>query len=459
MLSDLFWRTKPLSDVTLHRATAKLNFKKGKQSKAAARASSDTHWTGRGQRPESSSRSRYSPVRLPLPPPERRGSSDASAGPPSYAPTPGRRGAPASRAYGAAPLPPHRLPAPASRLLIPAAKLRDTPGRLLPSPCRCPCPAAASPQTRRRGRVAPDPHSPPPAGAPTAAILSGRGEGRAQARPRRSRARSGGRAHARARAPPRPVSAHLPRRDGVARGSSSAWARSLGVGHSGSVTWCGSATQGQSPARDRSSRVSHPWRVRHREFIPVTGPVTPRRVTHSGSVTPGRSLGVSLPGLRLRCPGRGGTVRAVGGESPRLPGWEQTDVPAEGWVRAAPGCAWEGMPAESSECPQTLGKLKETRGGTLVVCFSRASRNRAVCLLKITVTGWARLEDITAPHLVQPPCLRRVTWVPQHCGKTVLEYLQGGKLHNLSRQPVAGHMRIKSSLAAPACPCARWALP
>lgn len=68
------------------------------------------------------------------------------------------------------------------------------------------------------------------------------------------------------------------------------------------------------------------------------------------------------------------------------------------------------MPAESSECP--LWKLKENTGWTLVMCFLRPSPGRQSGSFPFKdhrITGWVRLEETTAAHLVQPPCSRGVT--------------------------------------------------
>lgn len=161
-----------------------------KRKRKSKRALSDTHRTGRGQRPEGSSQSQHSPVRLPLPPPA----------PPPYlrrraAPWP--RGSEGRRAAAHTEQPRSLLTSSPPRL--PGS---SSPPRSSGAPPAASFPAAVS-QPRHWDRAPPVPHSPPSAGAPTAAILSGRGEGRAQARPRRSWDLSGGRAHARERAPPR----------------------------------------------------------------------------------------------------------------------------------------------------------------------------------------------------------------------------------------------------------------
>lgn len=92
------------------------------------------------------------------------------------------------------------------------------------------------------------------------------------------------------------------------------------------------------------------------------------------------------------------------------------------------------MPAESSERLRALWKLKENTGWTLVMCFLRLSRSRqsgSLLFKDHRITGWARLEDTTEAHLVQPPCSRTGIWVAQYYVQTVLEYLQGGRLYNL----------------------------
>lgn len=56
---------------------------------------------------------------------------------------------------------------------------------------------------------------------------------------------------------------------------------------------------------------------------------------------------------------------------------------------------------------------------------------------------WVRLKGTTVGHLVPPLCSSRV--ILEHmaldCAQTVLEYLQGGRLHNFSEQfvPFYGH--------------------
>ena len=48
------------------------------------------------------------------------------------------------------------------------------------------------------------------------------------------------------------------------------------------------------------------------------------------------------------------------------------------------------------------------------------------------------MEASSGGHLIQPPLLRQGHSKPvaQNCGQTAFEYLQGGRLHNLSGQPV-----------------------
>lgn len=214
----------------------------------------------------------------------RRRSSEVSAGPPSCAPTPGQRGALGSRAYGATPFPPHQLLC----LDLPVPH----PRRGAPEHPRLPPPLPLS-LNRGTGAASPLSLTRRPQPAPLRPPSYPGGERGARRRGRDNLGTSAAAARTRGSAP-RPVSAHLSRRVRGGGGSSGTRDRSPGIGRSGSVTCCGSVTQGQP------LKVSHLPRIGHLDSVTPGGSVirssspsqgaSPRgesliRTSHPGSVT------------------------------------------------------------------------------------------------------------------------------------------------------------------------------